>query len=229
MNFIQRQSHKLDSILKTYVFKDSNTIKWEKLHNKLAGERVLYVERAVKLGSEILYVYRPTCGIHSSFISEKNANVYWMTEINPIRFRYKLPLISRGSQTVAIAAIQNYTTHDTAKEIKGRRIESQNDDDPNHFDPRYFGKGRKYHQPDKWATDRMMEGFRQAKINADKDGVKIANAGIGGMLEVFPRVEFESLLGYSEQEKMQLLSLCIGENINISKLQDLIDDPNNSI
>jgi hypothetical protein len=63
-------------------------------------------------------------------------------------------------------------------------------DDPNHFDPDYFGKGRKWHDPH---VDRMIFHFQQAKTVCDELGVSVYNATVGGNLEVYPRVEFNDL------------------------------------
>ena len=53
----------------------------------------------------------------------------------------------------------NYRIHKSAKLInsKGIDIQSQNNDDPNHFDPRYFGKGKKYHQPKKYVIENTIK------------------------------------------------------------------------
>lgn len=64
------------------------------------------------------------------------------------------------------------------------------DDDPNHFSPEYFGKGRKWHQPNLAGMERHYLAARKA---AKKLGVEILNAGVESKLEVFPRVRFEEL------------------------------------
>ena len=63
-------------------------------------------------------------------------------------------------------------------------------DDPNHFDPSYFGKGYRWHDPN---VERMEQCYRKAAEYFAKDGRRIFNATEGGKLEVFPRVSFESL------------------------------------
>jgi len=63
-------------------------------------------------------------------------------------------------------------------------------DDPNHFHPDYFGKGRKWHQPH---VHRMIQHYEWARDAFAHHGVTIVNATVGGKLEVFPRVEFEGL------------------------------------
>lgn len=73
----------------------------------------------------------------------------------------------------------------------GLLLTSTADDDPNHFDPRYFGKGRKWHNPQ---VANMIMHYGYAKQVLDEIGVKVFNATVGGNLEVFPRVDFEALL-----------------------------------
>lgn len=63
-------------------------------------------------------------------------------------------------------------------------------DDPNHFDPRYFGKGYRWHDPH---VERMDRALRKARKHFEADGRAIHNATVGGKLEVFPRVEYGSL------------------------------------
>lgn len=69
----------------------------------------------------------------------------------------------------------------------GNDFVSTADDDANHFDPRYFGKGRKWHDPH---VDRMIAMYEVVKARSQ---ASIVNATVGGNLEVFPRVEFKSL------------------------------------
>ena len=64
------------------------------------------------------------------------------------------------------------------------RLTSIEDDDPNHFDPRYFGAGRKWHRPN---TALMREHYRVALQALDLIGVTVRNATVGGALEVFER------------------------------------------
>ena len=63
-------------------------------------------------------------------------------------------------------------------------------DDPNHFHPDYFGKGKRWHDP---KVDRMEKGFLKAKKYFEMDDRKIYNATFGGHLEVFQRKDYSSL------------------------------------
>lgn len=71
---------------------------------------------------------------------------------------------------------------------------SQLDDDPNHFDPRYFGAGSRWHVPN---TDRMIQHFTIADTICRQHGIRIFNATAGGRLEVFTRVSYEDLFPVS--------------------------------
>ena len=72
----------------------------------------------------------------------------------------------------------------------GTGVLSSKSDDVNHFDPRYFGKGYRWHDPN---VHTMLQAYRKVRDYAQKQGIVVANATIGGELEVFPRVDFYSL------------------------------------
>jgi hypothetical protein len=146
-------------------------------------------------------------------------NVFWFNADNP-DFSDNLP--SCGiNKTVVNAGIQiathlgfaeiylvgvdmTFTDHRVKK--SNQRNWQSTEDDPNHFDPRYFGKGRKYHNP---TVDEMLKRFEQARIFFESKDVKIYNAGYGGKLEVFPRVDFESLFSFTDNEMKILLNDCL--------------------
>jgi FkbM family methyltransferase len=79
-------------------------------------------------------------------------------------------------------------------EVVGRTGVSELDmksDDPNHFDPNYFGKGFRWHDPN---VDRMLAAYAEAKRVTEASGAsRIYNATVGGKLEVFPRVSYDEL------------------------------------
>lgn len=78
----------------------------------------------------------------------------------------------------------------TGEWIVGYELLSATDNDPNHFDPRYFGRGSKWHAPN---VRGMQFGYRVAKQVCDAQGIKVFNATTGGKLEVFPRVHYDGL------------------------------------
>lgn len=63
-------------------------------------------------------------------------------------------------------------------------------EDPNHFHPDYFGKGKRWHDP---RVDRMEEAYKKGRRVFESEGRKVFNATVGGHLEVLPRVEYDSL------------------------------------
>lgn len=64
------------------------------------------------------------------------------------------------------------------------------DVDLNHFDPSYFGRDKKWHDPH---VDRMIFSYEQAKKVCDEKRVRVLNATVGGNLEIFPRVNYLEL------------------------------------
>ena len=63
-------------------------------------------------------------------------------------------------------------------------------DDPNHFDPNYFGKGFRWHDPQ---VEKMVEAYGEARRTLEGTSQRIYNATVGGRLEVFERRSFASL------------------------------------
>jgi hypothetical protein len=64
-------------------------------------------------------------------------------------------------------------------------------DDPNHFDPDYFGKGFRWHDPQ---VHKMLEAYAEARrVLEEQTEQRIYNATVGGQLEVFERRSFASL------------------------------------
>jgi hypothetical protein len=63
-------------------------------------------------------------------------------------------------------------------------------DDPNHFNPNYFGKGFKWQLPD---LDGSERAYRLAKETYEKAGRRVVDATLGGRLTVFPKVDYADL------------------------------------
>lgn len=90
----------------------------------------------------------------------------------------------------------SYAILDDAKESKdyGVGVLDMKSDDPNHFDPDYFGKGFRWHDPQ---VDKMVEAYTEARRTLEGTGQTIYNAGIGGELEVFERRPFHDLFPHA--------------------------------
>lgn len=150
-------------------------------------------------------------------------NVFWL-HLDDLNFRLDLPkaginktvanvglqiLVYMGFNPIYFIGVDlEYKEHSTIIRNDKRNVTSTQDDDPNHFDPRYFGKGRQYHYP---RITETMERFRAAKRFYEKEGVKIYNAGFGGQLDVFPRVDFNSLFNFSTEQELEMVLEPIGE------------------
>ena len=63
-------------------------------------------------------------------------------------------------------------------------------DYPNHFSASYFGKGFRWQLPD---LETSELGYRLARKAFEEDGRKILDATVGGKLEIFEKVDYQSL------------------------------------
>ena len=63
-------------------------------------------------------------------------------------------------------------------------------DDPNHFDPDYFGHGRRWYPPD---MGRIEQAFARARQVYTQHHRRLLNATDGGRLDVLTRVSYRSL------------------------------------
>ena len=78
----------------------------------------------------------------------------------------------------------SYSLPDGTK-VDGIHYTSQGDD-PNHFDPRYFGAGKTWKDP---KLNRVGANYSLAKAMYEADDRKVVNCTVGGALEIFDRVE----------------------------------------
>lgn len=63
-------------------------------------------------------------------------------------------------------------------------------DDPNHFDSGYFGKGFRWQLPD---LDTSEKAYLRARKFFEDDSRQVLDATVGGKLQVFPKVSYDSL------------------------------------
>jgi hypothetical protein len=68
-------------------------------------------------------------------------------------------------------------------------------DDPNHFDPAYFGKGFRWQLPDLDTSEIAYEMARRAFASA---GRRIVDATVDGKLQIFPKVSYAELFRTAE-------------------------------
>lgn len=63
-------------------------------------------------------------------------------------------------------------------------------DDPDHFSSHYFGKGFRWQLPD---LETSEKAYRMAREAFNSEGRAVVDATVGGKLNVFPKVEYETL------------------------------------
>jgi hypothetical protein len=81
---------------------------------------------------------------------------------------------------------------DHSFKTKGRPHEEvvSSGDDPDHFDPSYFGSGFRWQLPD---LETSELAYRIADYVYRESGRRVIDATVGGQLRVFPRVDFDTL------------------------------------
>ena len=90
----------------------------------------------------------------------------------------------------------DYHPQDKTKQVSTERIsgttiyQANHNNDPNHFDPAYFGSGKRYQDP---KVDKMIIQYEAIKKVSSRLGISIYNAGFSSKLEVFLRIGFEQL------------------------------------
>lgn len=89
------------------------------------------------------------------------------------------------SQVILVGVDHNYVTPGKPNAT----VVSQGDD-PNHFDPGYFGKGFRWQLPD---LVQWEEAYRLARRTYEADGRSVIDATVGGKLQVFTKVDYNSL------------------------------------
>jgi hypothetical protein len=80
--------------------------------------------------------------------------------------------------------------HSFATQGKPNTTITSEGDDPNHFNPSYFGKGFRWQLPD---LETSEIAYTMAREAYKKAGREIIDATVGGKLMVFPKVDYESL------------------------------------
>jgi hypothetical protein len=80
--------------------------------------------------------------------------------------------------------------HSFATQGKPHTVVESQGDDPDHFAPEYFGKGFRWQLPDLECSELA---YRLAKNRFESDGGEIVDATVGGKLQVFRKVDYQTL------------------------------------
>ena len=91
-----------------------------------------------------------------------------------------------GFQEVILIGVD----HAFATQGKPHTVVVSQGDDPNHIDPQYIGKGFRWNLPDLECSELA---YRIAKYQFGSDGREIIDATVGGKLQVFRKVDYQTL------------------------------------
>jgi len=89
------------------------------------------------------------------------------------------------SEAILIGVDHNYETKG-----KPNTTVTSDGDDPNHFNPAYFGKGFRWQLPD---LETSEIAYRMARRAYEQAGRRILDATVGGKLTIFEKVDYNSL------------------------------------
>jgi len=129
--------------------------------------------------------FMESAGIHD-FIQDLERNRWcegWTVTYAAMQLAYYL-----GFETVILVGVDHYFK-DSGEPNK---LVAAGDVDQNHFHPDYFAKGVKWQYPDLARSERS---YFEARKTYEAGGRVIVDATVGGHLDIFPKVAFESTLG----------------------------------
>jgi hypothetical protein len=93
---------------------------------------------------------------------------------------------AKANPVIIVGLDHKFTTQGTANKLVKSQVA-----DANHFDPRYFGPGKKWNLPDLQASEKVFEIARE---EFEKDDRKIYNATIDSNLDVFEKISLEQAI-----------------------------------
>ncbi len=126
---------------------------------------------------------------YPEFSTDIHENISWRHTVSFFHMQLAYGL---GYSRVALVGF-DHSYRQSAKFSEGDVVD-QREADENHFDPTYF-KGKKWHAAD---VDNMEAMYRLAKDAFEADGRVVANATVGGHLELFDRVDLADFVGVAQ-------------------------------
>lgn len=119
--------------------------------------------------------------------------VYWGSTVTYLSIQLAYYM---GCDPINLIGVDfSYTVPDWAE---GQEEITSRGDDPNHFHPAYFGKGKRWHHP---RLDRVLPSYETARKHFDSAGRQIYNATRGGKLEAFVRRDFAETIRIANHER----------------------------
>jgi hypothetical protein len=121
-----------------------------------------------------------------TFKFHEDINFGWYTGCTVTFAAMELAFCLGYKKVILIGVDHNFTTKGPA-----HKVVTSSSDDPNHFDPSYFGKGIKWALPD---LDGSEKAYSMAKSAFENNGRKIIDCTQGGKLTVFEKSELKNEL-----------------------------------
>lgn len=118
------------------------------------------------------------------FTADFQQIVYWGGTVSMLNLQLAYYL---GCSEIYLIGFDHH--YKVPNDVKDFVITSEGDD-INHIHADYFGKGYRWHDPN---LARMEESYSVARRFFDEKGIPIRNATVGGQLEVFDRIDYDSL------------------------------------
>ena len=141
-----------------------------------------HARKSINVTPDMIYIRSP--GSKSSFSKNPSSKIWEGSTVTYVAMQIAFYL--GFSQVILIGVDHNFTT----KGEPHKRVISEGPD-PNHFSPDYFNKGFHWQLPDLESSEKA---YRLAKQYFEQDGREILDATVEGKLDVFPKVEYQSLL-----------------------------------
>jgi hypothetical protein len=129
---------------------------------------------------EMHFIYRHN---GAGFYSDITKGIWGGTTVTYVAMQIAFYM---GFQEVILIGVDHSFTTTGAP----HKVVELNGDDPNHFAPNYFGKGVRWQLPD-LATSGYA--YSLARKNYENAGRVIRDATLGGRLQVFPKVDYDTL------------------------------------
>ena len=132
-------------------------------------------------GGDVVFVRRAPSLTFSQDVAEQGA---W--EGATVTFMAMQLAFHMGFREVILVGVD----HSFATTGSPNQLVTSRGDDPNHFDPNYFGRGVRWELPDLEMSERAYRLARDAFTAA---GRTVIDATVGGKLTVFPKADYDSI------------------------------------
>lgn len=135
--------------------------------------------RWVPKGADFTYIRRGRLHTFSTDLARQGAWEGATVTYVALQLAYHLGF----TDVILIGVDHSFSTHGPAN-----KLVTASSDDPNHFDPAYFGAGVKWQLPDLEVSE---ISYKLARRAYEADGRTVRDATVGGKLTVFPKVAYD--------------------------------------